>query len=71
MSPIKTVGEYIVQAPQEAQKKLQELRAMIRATAPDAQGRISYSMPFYDYKGRLVYFRLWKKHIGIISRLMS
>jgi len=22
-------------------------------------------MPYYHYKGRLAYFRLWKKHIGL------
>ncbi len=64
MKPAKNVDEYIAQAPKEAQEKLQELRAVIRTTAPDAEERISYGMPYYDYKGRLVYFQLWKKHIG-------
>jgi uncharacterized protein YdhG (YjbR/CyaY superfamily) len=64
MKPPKNVDEYIAQAPEEAQGKLQELREVIRATAPEAEERISYSMPYYDYKGRLVYFQLWKKHIG-------
>jgi len=27
--------------------------------------RISYGMPFYDYKGRLAYFGLAKAHIGL------
>jgi uncharacterized protein YdhG (YjbR/CyaY superfamily) len=64
MKPAKNVDEYIAQAPIEVQEKLQELRAVIRTTAPCAEERISYGMPFYDYKGRLVYFQLWKKHIG-------
>ena len=64
MSPVKTVDEYIAQAPKELQEKLQELRAVIRAAAPGAEERISYGMPYYEYKGRLVYFQLWKKHIG-------
>src|SRR5579859_2415058 len=64
MNPVKNVDEYIAQAPQETRGKLQELRAAIQAAAPDAQERISYGMPYYDYKGRLVYFQLWKKHIG-------
>jgi uncharacterized protein YdhG (YjbR/CyaY superfamily) len=58
------VDEYIAQAPEEVQDKLQELRAVIKATAPEAEERISYGMPYYYYKGRLVYFQLWKKHIG-------
>jgi uncharacterized protein YdhG (YjbR/CyaY superfamily) len=64
MKPVKTVDEYIAQAPKEVQEKLQELRAVIRSTAPGAEERISYGMPYYEYKGRLVYFQLWKKHIG-------
>src|SRR6266699_6914054 len=65
MKPAKNVDEYIAQAPKEVQEKLQELRAVIKATAPGAEERISYGMPYYDYKGRLVYFQLWKKHIGL------
>jgi uncharacterized protein YdhG (YjbR/CyaY superfamily) len=64
MKPVKTVDEYIAQAPKEVQEKLKELRAVIRTTAPGAEERISYGMPCYYYKGRLVYFQLWKKHIG-------
>lgn len=64
MKPVKNVDEYIAQAPKEVQEKLQELRAVIRSTAPGAEERISYGMPYYEYKGRLVYFQLWKKHIG-------
>jgi uncharacterized protein YdhG (YjbR/CyaY superfamily) len=65
MKPVRNVDEYIAQAPKEVQDKLKELRAVIRATAPGAEERISYGMPYYEYKGRLVYFQLWKKHIGL------
>lgn len=44
---------------------LKELRAVIRQSAPTAQERISYGMPYYHYKGRLAYFRHWKNHIGL------
>lgn len=64
MKPVKNVDEYIAQAPKEVQEKLKELRAVIRTAAPGAEERISYGMPYYYYKGRLVYFQLWKKHIG-------
>ncbi len=30
-----------------------------------AQERISYGMPFYDYKGRLIYFAIHPTHIGL------
>ena len=60
-----SVDEYIAQAPEESQARLNELRATIKAAAPEALERISYGMPAYEYKGRLVYFQLWKKHIGL------
>jgi uncharacterized protein YdhG (YjbR/CyaY superfamily) len=61
----KDVDDYIAKAPKEVQAKLKELREAIRKTAPDAQERISYGMPYYDYKGRLAYFAIFKKHIGL------
>ncbi|MBI5553836.1 MAG: DUF1801 domain-containing protein [Candidatus Diapherotrites archaeon] len=61
----KTVDAYIKQAPKELQPKLKELRAVIRKTAPKAEEKISYGMPYYSYKGRLVYFALAKTHIGL------
>ena len=65
MKPVKDVDEYIANAPKDMQAKLKELRGIIRTAAPLAAERISYGMPFYGYKGRLVYFRLSKKHIGL------
>jgi len=63
--PPKDVDAYIAGTPKEAQGKLQALRATIRQAAPDAEERISYGMPYYHYKGRLAYFRLWKNHLGL------
>ena len=67
MEPAKDVDEYIEHAPEEVQGRLKELRATIRAAAPNAQERISYGMPYYEYKGRLVYFAHAKKHIGMYA----
>jgi len=61
----KDVDAYIAAAPKEVQDKLQELRKAIRDSAPDAIERISYGMPYYEYKGRLAYFGLSKAHIGL------
>jgi uncharacterized protein YdhG (YjbR/CyaY superfamily) len=60
----KDVDTYIATAPKEIQGKLKELRTTIRQVAPTAIERISYGMPYYDYKGRLVYFAFAKSHIG-------
>ena len=64
----KNVDEYIANVPKEVQGKLKEIRAAIREVAPTAIERISYGMPFYDYKGRLAWFGLAKTHIGLYLR---
>ena len=59
-----TIDEYIATFPKDVQKKLQQLRDVIKAAAPDAEERISYQMPAYFFKGIVVYFAAHKKHIG-------
>jgi len=61
----KDVAAYIAAAPKDVRGKLKELRAVIRQAAPSAEEKISYGIPYYGYKGRLVYFSVWKNHIGI------
>lgn len=65
MQKINSVDEYIMKAPLEMRDKLVELRRIIKSVAKNANERISYGMPFYEYKGRLVYFGVAKKHIGL------
>jgi uncharacterized protein YdhG (YjbR/CyaY superfamily) len=59
-----SIDEYIANFPAEVQKILRELRAVIKAAAPDAEERISYQIPAFTLKGNLVYFAAYKKHIG-------
>jgi uncharacterized protein YdhG (YjbR/CyaY superfamily) len=40
-----SIDEYIAGFPPETQKVLGEMRALIRASAPDATETISYAMP--------------------------
>ena len=61
----KNVDAYIESTSGNVRTKLAKLRAAIRATAPTAEERISYGMPYYAYKGRLAYFSAFKKHIGL------
>ena len=61
----KNVDSYIAKAPKEFQGKLKQIRATIKAVAPKADERISYGMPYYEYRGRLAYFLLAKAHIGL------
>ncbi len=44
---------------------LRQLRQIIKAEAPKAEERLSYGMPFYKYKGRLIYFAAHKDHVGV------
>lgn len=60
-----TVDEYIRSQDERVRPRLEEVRTVLRAAIPDAQERISWSMPTY-WKGRnLIHFAASKKHIGI------
>lgn len=60
-----SIDEYIAEFPPETQSVLKEIRALIKASAPDATERISYAMPTFDLNGtHLVHFAGYKKHIG-------
>jgi uncharacterized protein YdhG (YjbR/CyaY superfamily) len=65
MQKAATVDDYIAAAPEDLQDALTGLRAAIKSVAPKSVEKISYGMPFYEYKGRLVYFGLAKAHIGL------
>ena len=62
-----TVDDYIAQYPETVQKKLQQVRNIIRKAAPAAEECISYGMAGYKYHGMLVYFAAWKTHIGFYA----
>ncbi|HZY94015.1 MAG TPA: DUF1801 domain-containing protein [Candidatus Bathyarchaeia archaeon] len=44
------VDEYIARAPQPAQQMMRQIRAAISAAAPEAEEKMSYGMPFYEYR---------------------
>jgi uncharacterized protein YdhG (YjbR/CyaY superfamily) len=64
-SPPTTIDEYIAQAAPEVRDILRQVRATIRAAAPEATEVISYRMPAFKGHGMLVYFAAFKKHIGL------
>jgi uncharacterized protein YdhG (YjbR/CyaY superfamily) len=68
MAKAKSVDEYISSAPSRLRGKLEEMRSVIRETAPAAKESISYKIPFYDYKGRMVWFGLQSTHLGLYIR---
>jgi uncharacterized protein YdhG (YjbR/CyaY superfamily) len=63
-APPKSITEYINAAPKEAQKKLREMRACIRAAAPGAEESLKWGMPAFSYRRILVTFAAFRHHIG-------
>jgi uncharacterized protein YdhG (YjbR/CyaY superfamily) len=64
-SGFNSIDEYIASFPEDIQKILEEVRAVIKAAAPDAEEKIGYQMPTFTLNGgNLVHFAAFKKHIG-------
>lgn len=62
------VDKYINSLTPDTQILLEQIRAVIKAKAPDAAESISYSMPAYKLRGKpLVYFAAFKNHIGLYA----
>jgi uncharacterized protein YdhG (YjbR/CyaY superfamily) len=59
-----SIDAYIAAAPADRRALLDELRATIRAAAPQAKETISYNMPAFAENGTLVYFATMTNHIG-------
>ena len=60
----KNIDEYIALFPDDVQKKLRDVRAIIKSAAPEATEAISYQMPTFKLHGNLVHFAAFKNHIG-------
>jgi uncharacterized protein YdhG (YjbR/CyaY superfamily) len=63
----KNIDEYISAYPENVQILLEQLRAVIKKTAPEAEEVISYNMPAFKLKVILVYFAAHKEQIGILN----
>jgi uncharacterized protein YdhG (YjbR/CyaY superfamily) len=64
MKPTSTIDEHIAQFPEATQKKLQEIRELVRSLAPGATETISYGIPTFKLNGNLVHFAGYANHIG-------
>ncbi|SDE20878.1 Uncharacterized conserved protein YdhG, YjbR/CyaY-like superfamily, DUF1801 family [Mucilaginibacter pineti] len=58
------IDEYITGFPANVQQLLEQLRAIIKAAAPQATEVISYAMPAFKQHTVLVYFAGYANHIG-------
>ena len=60
-----TIDEYIAAFPRNVQDILEELRRVIRESAPESEETISYGIPTFDFNGRhLVHFAAYRNHVG-------
>ncbi len=60
-----SIDTYIAGFPKDVQKKLQQIRAIIRQTSPDAVEAIKYGIPTFTLYGNMLSFAAYKNHIGL------
>jgi uncharacterized protein YdhG (YjbR/CyaY superfamily) len=61
-----TIDEYIDAAPEEAQKKMHELRAILKKVAPKAKETIKWGSPVFEEKRILFAFSAFKTHLNFM-----
>ncbi len=59
-----SIDEYILAFPGHIQKKLTEIRNLVKELVPGAREKISYNMPAFYLNGVIVWFAGFSKHIG-------
>lgn len=64
---IKNIDDYLAYQPEKVRELLENLRQIIRDTAPEAVEVISYGIPAFKYHGILVYFAAYKKHCSLFA----
>ena len=60
-----TVDEYILAQEESVRDSLQSIRTVLKSKLPDAEERISWSMPTYWKGHNIIHFAAQKKHIGL------
>jgi uncharacterized protein YdhG (YjbR/CyaY superfamily) len=61
----KAVDDYIAGFPPGVQRRLKEIRSIIRKAAPRAEEVMSYGIPAFKLNGPLVYFAGFREHVGL------
>lgn len=62
-----TVDEYIANCDKRVRLTLQQIRNLLKETAPQATEIISYNMPALKTKKVLVFYAAFKNHIGFYA----
>lgn len=61
---IETIDQYIEQFSLPVQRKLLQLKRLIKNIAPEAEEKIGYGIPTFVLNKNLVHFASYEKHIG-------
>ncbi len=61
----KTIDEYILSQDEEKQEELRHIRRILHDALPEAEERISWSMPTYWKDHNILHFAASKGHIGL------
>ena len=62
----KNIDQYLATVPEPARSTLKKIRDVIRSVVPkEATEAISYGIPAFQYKGRLVYFAAFSDHCSL------
>ena len=62
---IETIDQYIEEQDESVRPYLNEVRQIIRLAIPEAQEKISWSMPTFWKGVNIIHFAASKKHLGI------
>jgi uncharacterized protein YdhG (YjbR/CyaY superfamily) len=65
--PVTNIDEYLACQPERERELLENLRQIIRDTAPEAEEVICYGIPAFKYHGMLVFFAAYKKHCSLFA----
>jgi uncharacterized protein YdhG (YjbR/CyaY superfamily) len=64
----KSVDEYLAAQPEAVRPKLQQVRAAIKRSVPQAEEGIGYRMPGYKLHGKpMLYFAGFKEHYSLFG----
>jgi uncharacterized protein YdhG (YjbR/CyaY superfamily) len=62
-----TIDEYIAAQPEDVKPHIIAVRNSIRTAIPEAEERISWSMPTYWKGHNIIHFAAHKKHLGLYA----
>lgn len=67
MQTFKDIDSYIAGQVPDVRERLEQIRQVVKTSAPKAEEVISYGMPAFKFHGMLVYFAAFKNHIGFYA----